>query len=384
MIWGFVSYEQVGQNKEHQIARYFTLASSLQPYLYQSIPISDSELKLFSVKVFKQQNISKHKVLFQKGDHQKGFEIFEDNSSNIIIYIYNPISSIYLQDIQNNRNILYMHFGFILILLIQLALFIKIKNAINPLSQISYKLSQLQEGNLSKIDINSNFIEMKNIVSSYNNAIKKIEYILNTREMFNKVFMHEIKMPLAKALFLLKQIPNEKTNTKLTTLVHKINQELDDFRMLESLIAYNTTVDSHEVETLSLIQRAADKIEINFDDHVRVVGCDHHTIYGDEELWILCFKNLIENALKYSNDGKLTIQCESNGDLIFENRGNPLPVDISKDQADWKFDMFQKHKSSTGYGFGLFIIKNIANINSYSTTYSYQNGIVTVKLSRYC
>jgi len=50
-----------------------------------------------------------------------------------------------------------------------------------------------------------------------------------------------------------------------------------------------------------------------------------------------------------------------------------LPVDLSSELKNWKIDKNKRHKSSTGYGFGLFIIKNIVNLNGYNLEYEYKN-----------
>jgi len=95
----------------------------------------------------------------------------------------------------------------------------------------------------------------------------------------------------------------------------------------------------------------------------------------------LCFKNLIDNALKYANDHKLIIKCSINS-ISFINKGDELPVDLSKDIKKWKIDKNKRHKSSTGYGFGLFIIKNIVALNGYDLKYIYKENCVELKIEK--
>jgi two-component system OmpR family sensor kinase len=97
-------------------------------------------------------------------------------------------------------------------------------------------------------------------------------------------------------------------------------------------------------------------------------------------LWILCFKNLINNALKYADDKKMIIKCFDNK-ISFINKGSKLPVDISKNIKKWKIDKNKRHKSSTGYGFGLFIIKKIVLLNNYHLNYIYQNNHIVLTIT---
>jgi two-component system OmpR family sensor kinase len=44
---------------------------------------------------------------------------------------------------------------------------------------------------------------------------------------------------------------------------------------------------------------------------------------------------------------------------------------MAKDLQSLKIDKTKRHKSSTGYGFGLFIIKNIVALNGYILEHKY-------------
>jgi two-component system OmpR family sensor kinase len=343
------------------------------------LPIKNEDISIFNVRVYNGILPKKKDILFQKGNKTKGFKVIKFKDKNII-YIYNPISKIYLQDMQTQDSMILIHTIFVILLIIQTLLFIRLQKLLNPLSKLQKKLKELQSGNLSLLDLNSNYDEIKQIIASYNTSISKIEYILEMREMFNKIFMHEIKMPIAKAMFYLKQKPSFYVHEKLNELLHRLNDELDEFSIIESLIVYQNNIKLIPHNSLDIINEAIKKIGI---EHKNIVikGCDSCKIIGDKELWILCFKNLIDNALKYANDHKLIIKCSINS-ISFINKGDELPVDLSKDIKKWKIDKNKRHKSSTGYGFGLFIIKNIVTLNGYDLKYIYKENCVELKIER--
>lgn len=378
-LWIFFYLEQKYQNEEHNIARYFNVVSTLQPFLIQSSTITNEMLQPFGMSLF-EEDVKNFKVVLKKGDKLKGFQILKKGTKTLL-YTYNPVSSIYLQDNQSNNNLFIIHSIFFIFLVVQILLYVRIKKTLNPLSKIQNKLKALQSGDLSHIEVDSKYDEINQIVNSYNTSISQINYLLEMREMFNKIFMHEMKMPIAKGMFYLKQEPSQKTHEKILQLFTRLNNELDEFQVLESLIVYKNEISPTPHKFKELLDIAINKVVISDELKITMNLCDEMIIYGDRELWVLCLKNLIDNAQKYASDKQLTISCK-NGTIIFENKGENLPIEISTENKKWKIDKDKRHKSSTGYGFGLFIIKNTILLNGYTLDYFYNNETLQFRIEQ--
>ncbi len=371
-LWIFFYLQQKHQNEEHQIARYFSIISSLQPLIMESYDFKDNELKGFNMKLYPNKDVKNKKLLFQKGGNKKGFEVYKIGQK-IVIYIYNPMGELYLEDLQENGNYIFIHLVFILLLMIQFLLYFMLQKSLKPLQIIHNKLKNLQSGDMSLLEYSSNYDEINQIIISYNSSISQIEYLLETREMFNKIFIHEMKMPIAKGMFYLKLEPSYEVNEKMTKLMQRLNSELDEFAILESLIVHKDKIEQKEHNLLELLNSAIEKVGIEKKENINIIVDENYKIFGDSELWIICFKNLLDNALKYSTDNQVIVDCSDNG-IRFINQGEKLPIAILSDLRSWKIDKTKRHKSSTGYGFGLFIIKNIVNLNGYFVEYHYENN----------
>ena len=378
-LWIFFYLEQKHRNEEHNIARYFSAVSFIQPLLVESRSITNDILKPYNM-ILIDDDMDGYEVVLARGERSKGFKVLKKKDKRVI-YAYNSASSVYLLDNQILGNLFLIHSIFFIFLVVQFLLYIRIKKTLNPLSKIQNKLQNLEKGDLSHIRVESNYDEIDQIISSYNNSISKIDYILEMREMFNKIFMHEMKMPIAKGMFYLKQEPSPKTHEKIHQLFIRLNNELDEFSILETLIVYKNEIEPTPHNFKKLVGIAIEKVLISDKMNISIESCDDGIIYGDKELWLLCFKNIIDNALKYSSDGKLYIICKD--DIIsFENKGPELPVDISQSNRTWKIEKDKRHKSSTGYGFGLFIIKNSVELNGYTLKYDYINNTVKFGIER--
>jgi two-component system OmpR family sensor kinase len=332
------------------------------------------------MKVYKQKTTSNKKIIFERGDKSKGFTVLKIDDKTII-HIYNQMGELYLEDLQEKNDYIFIHTIFSILLILQFLLYLMLQKSLKPLQTIHDKLKNLQKGDMSILDYKSNYDEINQIVTSYNNSISDLEYILETREMFNKIFMHELKMPIAKGMFYLKMQPSPQVNEKMMKLMQRLNSELDEFSILESLIVNKNIIEQKEHYFLELFNLAIEKIGIEHKEKININIDEKTKIYGDKELWIVCFKNLLDNGLKYASDKKISIEFKNNK-FLFINKGEALPVDLSSELMNWKIDKNKRHKSSTGYGFGLFIIKNIVNINGYNLEYEYKNENVILGIKK--
>ena len=115
-LWVFFYFQQKHQNQEHQIARYFSIVSSLQPLIMQSYTFQDSDVQSFNMKVYKQNFDKNKKVLFERGDKSKGFSILKIEDKTII-HTYNQIGELYLEDLQEKSDYIFIHTIFSILLI---------------------------------------------------------------------------------------------------------------------------------------------------------------------------------------------------------------------------------------------------------------------------
>lgn len=220
----------------------------------------------------------------------------------------------------------------------------------------------------------------KNLEDIVEQRTKELSFSKEVAESANRAkseflakISHEMRTPLTPIIgyskLLLKEYPNSEIKDKLdiihTSGVKLLNftNELLDFSKIESG-KVDLNFESFSVKELfqeifyehnSLAVTKNLKFEIKYDKN-------DTTIYSDKMKIYEIVKNLIHNAIKYTNKG--FVFCEVNVKNNFLNfTVYDSGIGISKDHLDYIFESFgQINKHSSGAGLGLSITKKLVEI----------------------
>ncbi len=220
----------------------------------------------------------------------------------------------------------------------------------------------------------------KNLEDIVEQRTKELSFSKEVAESANRAkseflakISHEMRTPLTPIIgyskLLLKEYPNSEIKDKLdiihTSGVKLLNftNELLDFSKIESG-KVDLNFESFSVKELfqeifyehnSLAVTKNLKFEIKYDKN-------DITIYSDKMKIYEIVKNLIHNAIKYTNKG--FVFCEVNVNNSFLNFSvYDSGIGISKDHLDYIFESFgQINKHSSGAGLGLSITKKLVEI----------------------
>ena len=220
----------------------------------------------------------------------------------------------------------------------------------------------------------------KNLEDMVEQRTKELSFSKEVAESANRAkseflakISHEMRTPLTPIIgyskLLLKEYPNSEIKDKLdiihTSGVKLLNftNELLDFSKIESG-KVDLNFESFSVKELfqeifyehnSLAVTKNLKFEIKYDKN-------DTTIYSDKMKIYEIVKNLIHNAIKYTNKG--FVFCEVNVKNNFLNfTVYDSGIGISKDHLEYIFESFgQINKHSSGAGLGLSITKKLVEI----------------------
>jgi signal transduction histidine kinase len=252
--------------------------------------------------------------------------------------------------------------------------------SLNPINKIINDLNRITEKNLSerinyKKDDND---EISEISLSINNLLERIETAFNMEKQFISDVSHEFKTPIA---ILQLNLENIAGNPQLSDdEIDKISSSLEILYTLDFLIKkllYLSRLESNLCRfnpQLFNVKKLFDTIISNIQSIAELKGLfikldiedDSIEINGDNELLYIAFYNIIENAIKYTSDGLVTVSVKKTyeGLLIsVEDTG----IGIPKDKIGKIFDKFyrvdQSRNDSNSFGIGLTITKRILDFH---------------------
>ncbi|WP_147289735.1 ATP-binding protein [Helicobacter sp. MIT 14-3879] len=263
----------------------------------------------------------------------------------------------------NNYKILILLFQLGLIFLLLFFLFYQI---MRPLNKLKDSINELKNGIYAKkLKINQ-YDEIGLLFRDFNEMNEKISRMLKARELITRNIAHELRMPLAKiklAISLKDGVELKEDLKKYIDSLNRISQNMLEFERIQSegFELKNDEFLSESVVFEALKDLGGNKISLNIIKSIK--------IKGDLHLLSVAIKNLIENAIKYSDDGVVDIELNEEG-IVFINKGKELQNDIS-----YYFEPFYRGDiTKSGYGLGLSIVKEIISLHKMNIIYKYDCG----------
>ena len=217
-----------------------------------------------------------------------------------------------------------------------------------------------------------------NLNKEYKNYISKSDIAKSDMIDYYTMWVHQIKTPIS-AMKLLIQTSESEISSDLSSELFKIEQYVE---MVLSYIRLGSNENDFVIKEYDLdniVRQAIRKYaplfirkKINLDFQPT-----NYKVLTDEKWLVFVIEQLLSNAIKYTNKGKISIYSLENKKLVIEDTG----IGISKEDIPRIFD-----KGFTGYngrtdkkatGLGLYLCKNILDKLSHKISIESEVGVKT-------
>uniref|UniRef100_UPI001F3D8F9B ArsS family sensor histidine kinase n=1 Tax=Helicobacter vulpis TaxID=2316076 RepID=UPI001F3D8F9B len=203
-------------------------------------------------------------------------------------------------------------------------------------------------------------------------AIKKIKGLNESRILFLRAIMHELRTPITKGIIVAEMVDNPLQKERLLRTFQRLNTLIEQFARIEQLSSKNYKVAKDMFMMDQLLERVESMLLLEHNHtsiHADVPNCAFHT---DFDLFALVLKNLLDNALKYSPDKQAHVKITGK-DLVVSNQGQPMREELTHYFKPY----FQQESQSDGHGFGLgmYIIKTALDTLGFTLTYAHSEGV---------
>ena len=299
----------------------------------------------------------------------------ETNSSEIIgaVLIISSTEDIYehLSDIQSQLFLLAILTSFI----VGVFVFFISGIVIEPIKNILNVIKKMSDGHLNERIEEKGHNELYQLAVSFNNMAEKLEKVEITRQEFVSNVSHELKTPLSsikvlsESLLLQEGIPEEMYREFLQDInfeVDRMTDIINDLLQLVKLDMKQTAIVFKPVnlnkcveDIIKRLQPLADKkhIKLNYEKLKEV------TTDADEMKLSLALSNLIDNAIKYTDDnGNVDVEVDSDHQNAFV-KVKDTGIGISEEEQQKVFERFYRvdktrSRETGGTGLGLAITHN--------------------------
>ena len=313
-------------------------------------------------------NSDKKTILARTNKHNESFKIFEIDGK-IYLFFEKLDTQILIKDLEskNLTNSFYTIFVFISLLIVITILYINTLKKLLPLKELKDKVINFGDEKFDfELSNSSSKDEVTLLANEFKKSAQKLKNIKESRNIFIRNIMHELKTPITKGKFLLQLEKSDENIEKLKMVFNRLESLINEFATIEELISQNRVLEKKSYFLEDLLDNAKDILMI--DDNCVKNSYENIKLNVNFKLFSIAIKNLIDNAIKYSNDKKVEVLTQ-NEDILFVNSGKKLEGDFEK-----YLEPFYSKSSNESFGLGLYIVFNILKANGYNLLYKYEDG----------
>ena len=368
------------QKYTQELNQRYSIVSRATLYRLLTQPINkefEKELSVYKVKLIKEgkyikQVLQKGEILQKISSRIGSSSIYFHKKNNYLLIESLNKKAILLSDLAfkpYRQQILYIKLIFGGILALLLVLYLWILRKIRPIKRIKREIDKFAAGDL---DINCEMVtndEISEVGNAFNHAVGEIKKLMNSRRLFLRNIMHELKTPITKGRISAEMLEDGRQKQRLISVFERLESMLNEFTAIEQISVDGSHLKKRSYRVIDIIDEAIDLSMADITSIEATVENDLN-IEVDFKLFSIAIKNMIDNAIKYSQDSKAHIYADQKS-IDFLSKGTKLPHAIS-----YYTEPFTQgeHNNSSSFGLGLYIVDNIVRAHDMELTYEYKNG----------
>lgn len=238
-----------------------------------------------------------------------------------------------------------------------------------PLRRLRRQIARFGEGDMGVRFHTNGTDEIALIANEMETAQNKIRSLIESRTLFLRNIMHELKTPIAKGRIVTTMIDDEKHRKRFEGIFERLENLIGEFALIEEISSGNQHAEKKEYRLIDIIDGAIDSAMVEY-DWIEIHIDASIKIEVDYRLFMTAVKNMIDNAIKYSPEKKMSIFMEKN-EIIFSNIGEPL-----KKPLRYYIEPFTKDQpTKDSFGLGLYIVDAILREHDYVLAYERRDDV---------
>ncbi len=301
-------------------------------------------------------------------------KVLKKNGTYFLYMRYLDDSSIFydksqIKESEQKERLNYLIIADILLLVIMFVIIIRI---LKPLKTISEGIEKFGKGDYSwRLKESNSRDEIEKLTKQFNKMAENLESLIKSRTQLLSDISHELRMPIAKSKLSLEMVEKSKYTDMLRRAINQIDNLTNELLEIERLNSHSVKMEITRHSIDAILAEALSKMMIDDEEQIEVEIIQTFECKADINYLSIAIKNLIDNALKYTEKGKVKITI--NKDFIeIANLGLPLSKDLEYYLQTFTQD--DSSRNTKGYGLGLNIVKRVLEYHKFELKYRYENG----------
>ena len=374
MFWWLLGYDK--ENYRRELNTRYEIVTNLYLYKMNKL-ISESEFKRqmqnFKIPEVKDE-ATKNEVLTKS---ENLYEMATNLGSGAILYFEKKH---YLKIARKDELILlydseyqpyrydFFRIIFVAVLAIILTTYIFIIRKIKPLRKLKREIDKFAKGDLNIKNVSVGNNEISDVSNAFYESVTQIKKLNESRHLFLRNIMHELKTPITKGRIATEMIEESKNKDRLISVFERLESLINEFAAVERA---TSGINSNNFVACSVEDIVNEAIDIAMceSEKISLENPQKISINVDFKLFSIAVKNIIDNGLKYSLDKKNLIKVDTKR-LEFITKGEAL-------EKDFKFyiEPFTKGENAKqSFGLGLYIVDSILKAHGLELAYRHENG----------
>jgi len=243
-----------------------------------------------------------------------------------------------------------------------------------PIDKITHMARRISAEDLSaRLNLPPTDDESGRLASTFDSMLARLDEAFQRERRFTADASHELRTPLAAMQTILSStLARRRTPARYEQVLADLGEETERLHTLvESLLRLTRSDATQPVvkETVNLsilLTDVADSLRFLAEDkglELTADISDNLTITGDSDALIRLFVNLLDNAIKYTEQGQITVVANPQPNGFVEVTIADTGVGIAAAHRPHIFDRFyrvDKSRTTSGTGLGLAIALSIA------------------------
>jgi two-component system OmpR family sensor kinase len=333
--------------------------------LYKELHVRPVSFKRF--KILQERIAKEGETIFSGGSKAGKVRVFRLGEKNYI-FVQRMSYNLLLED-RNPKNYVYeiaIVIGVFLILLL-LLLYVAVLKKLYPLKKLHRQIQRFAHGDMNVRITYEHDDEIGKIAKSFNEAIRHINDLSRSKNLFMRNVMHELKTPITKGRIAVEMVDDEATKKVLVRAFERMNELITELAEIER-VTTQSFEPNFEYLMLSELVRESQELLMAQGSCVKT-DIEEMALTTDRKLFKLVLKNLMDNGIKYGKDKCVTVRTR-NGAIEVVSKGDALEHPLEYYTEPFS----QAEKRSSGFGLGLYIVYNILQKLGYGFEYRHENG----------